>query len=472
MRYLILIVLSIGLLSEVIAQSTLNDGDIAFTRIGMANEQFSFVFLADVASGTVIYLTDEAWNGTGFNTNETTIKFTATSAISAGEECHINPDIEPMGITFTSGNTLATISSVGAFPPFPDKNMLGSAGDNLFAYQIVSGSVSVIAGVHANSGDSNTSGKAWNSESSTAKTLIPTGKTDGANGFVGLFPSGENGEVDNARYKSGSTHSGDKATVLAALMDWNNWEFSNSNGGFTPSATAFNISGGAPSSVEVAATVFLEGAYNGANLNTSLNTGIPTTQPYTNNGHTGGETAGSIPANAVDWVLVELREAASAAAALSSTKVGSAAGFLMNDGSIKATNGTANLTVSLTGNSGSDFYVVIYHRNHLPVMSAHAISESSSVYTIDFTSALGNTYLGATGLASLSGGRFGMLAGDADGDGDVDASDLTTWRAQNGGTFTYNSTNGDFNLDGVINAVDRNDFQQKNESKTSQVPTT
>ncbi|GAB5526555.1 MAG: hypothetical protein Roseis2KO_44270 [Roseivirga sp.] len=224
-----------------------------------------------------------------------------------------------------------------------------------------------------------------------------------------------------------------------------------------------------PNMANVAATVFLEGAYNGVDLSKHINGSIPLTQPYAINGHTGG-TAGSIPANAVDWVLVELREAASAAAALSTTKVGSAAGFLMNDGTIKATDGNSNLTVSLSGNTGSDFFVVIYHRNHLPVMSANAISESSSAYTVDFTSTSANTYQGTASLASLSGSKFGMLAGDADGDGDVDATDLTTWRNQNGITFSYNNTNGDFNLDGVINAVDRNHFQQKNTSKTSQVP--
>lgn len=224
-----------------------------------------------------------------------------------------------------------------------------------------------------------------------------------------------------------------------------------------------------PNMAVVAATVFLEGAYNGVDLSKGINGNIPLTQPYAINGHTGG-TAGSIPANAVDWVLVELREAASASTALSSTKVGSAAGFLMNDGSIKATDGSSNLTIALSGNTGSDFFVVIYHRNHLPIMSANAISASGSVYAIDFTSVAANTYEGATGLASLSGSKFGMLAGDADGDGDVDATDLTTWRSQNGTAFSYNSTNGDFNLDGVINAVDRNDFHQKNSPKTSQVP--
>ncbi len=218
-------------------------------------------------------------------------------------------------------------------------------------------------------------------------------------------------------------------------------------------------------------SVYLEGAYNGANLSTTINSSIPLNQPYTHNGHSGG-TATAIPAGAVDWVLVELREAASAATALASTKVGSAAGFLMSDGSIKAVDGTSNLTVSLSGNTGASFYVVIYHRNHLPVMSANPVGNVSNLYSIDFTTLATNTYLGATTLSGLTGGKLGMIAGDVDGDGDVDGTDLTSWRSQNGAVFVYNSTNGDLNLDGVINAVDRNAFQQKNDTKTSQVPTT
>lgn len=229
--------------------------------------------------------------------------------------------------------------------------------------------------------------------------------------------------------------------------------------------------GSAPTSVLVAATVFLEGAYNGINMNTTINGSIPTTQPYSINGHSGG-TAGSIPAGAVDWVLVELREAGSAATALNATKKGSTAGFLMSDGTIKATDGTSNLTVNLSGNSGTDYFVVVYHRNHLPIMSAVAVAGSSGTLTINFTSASANTYQTITALTTLSTGKFAMPAGDADGDGDVDATDLATWQGQNGAVFSYNSTNGDFNLDGEINAVDRNDFQQKNASKTSQVPGT
>lgn len=234
-------------------------------------------------------------------------------------------------------------------------------------------------------------------------------------------------------------------------------------------------SGGAsvPTSATIAASVFLEGAYNGTNLNTTINSSIPSAQPYsgaTYNNHAGTENA-SAPATAVDWVLVELREAGSAAAAANSTKVGSAAGFLMSDGTIKATDGTSDLTVSLSGNTGADFYVVVYHRNHLPIMSANAISESSGTYSIDFTSNSANTYQTTTALASLSGSKFGMPSGDIDQDGDVDATDLSTWRTNNGGTFSYSGSGAsDLNLDGVVNAVDRNDFHQKNTSKSRQVP--
>jgi hypothetical protein len=224
--------------------------------------------------------------------------------------------------------------------------------------------------------------------------------------------------------------------------------------------------------ISLGATVFLEGAYNGTDLNTSINSSIPAQQPYDGvNGHSQSTNVTSIPNDAVDWVLVELREANSAADANNASKVGSAAGFLMNDGTIKATDGTSDLTVSLSGNTGAAFYIVIYHRNHLPIMSANAVSESGGTYTIDFTSNSANTYQTTTALVSLSGGKFGMPAGDIDQDGDIDATDLSTWRTNNGVGFNYSGNGGaDINLDGVINAVDRNDYHQRNTGKSTQVP--
>lgn len=210
--------------------------------------------------------------------------------------------------------------------------------------------------------------------------------------------------------------------------------------------------------------VFLEGSLDVTTMITTLraNNSLPTVQPYSN---ATSETSSSIPATAVDWIEIELRTGTAA-----NTKVGTnRAGILKSDGTVVDKDGNA---FTMSQADGTAYYIVIHHRNHLSIMSASAVSLSSGAYTIDFTSASATTHQGTTGLASLSGGKFGMLAGDADGDGDVDATDLTTWRAQNGDPFIYNSTNADFNLDGEINAVDRNDFQQKNNMKSSQVPTT
>ncbi|MFY0591806.1 hypothetical protein [Roseivirga sp.] len=288
---------------------------------------------------------------------------------------------------------------------------------------------------------------------------LPTSATI-ANGETLTIPAGTAIHATPGTYGAGQVFNAGPYTAIIA------------NSAFDGTAATMIATTSAPSSATVASTVFLEGAFNGTNLNTALNSSIPTTQPYSINGHSGG-SAGSIPAGAVDWVLVELREASSAALALNSTKVGSVAGFLMNDGTIKASDGTSDLTVPLTGNAGADFYVVVYHRNHLPIMSANAISESGGSYTIDFTTNSANTYQTTTALVSLAGSKFGMPAGDSNGDGSINTTDLGTWRTNNGAVYSYSGSGlVDFNLDGEINAVDRNDFQQKNTSKTRQVPTT
>ena len=104
-------------------------------------------------------------------------------------------------------------------------------------------------------------------------------------------------------------------------------------------------------------------------------------------------------------------------------------------------------------------------------MSNVAVAPINGVYTFDFTTAVNQAFnSGSVSIGSVAA----MISGDADGDGDVDATDLSSWQSQNGGQFTYSTTKADFNLDGVINAIDRNLFQKANQSanRTSQVPTT
>ncbi|MCE7993638.1 MAG: hypothetical protein HEP71_16760 [Roseivirga sp.] len=455
------------------SQSTLTTGDVAFLAFNLdGSDEFSFVLLTDVDNGTVIKITDHGWDDTnGFGTpsggGDGVLTWTASSNLTAGTVVSVT------GSVTRTVNT-GSISGTGV--------VLSLIGDQLFAYQGTFASPTFLAGMHSDefaavlSGATiSTTNANWSGDdhADNETSALPDVLTTGVNAIRLYDPTQTSGssaaEVDNWIYV-GTTTTGTKTELLAAINDLDNWDSDNLTSFGTYSGT-FTVNSSAPTSATIAATVFIEGAYNGTGLSTTLNAGLPLAQPYSNNGHAAGETAGAIPAGAVDWVLVELREAGSAAAALNATKVGSAAGFLMNDGSVKSTDGTSNLTVSLSGNTGADFFVVIYHRNHLPIMSANAISESSSLYTIDFTSSSATTYQTTSALVSLSGGKFGMPAGDADGDGDVDATDLTTWRTNNGVSFSYSGSGvADFNLDGVINAIDRNELHQKNLSKTSQVP--
>ena len=67
---------------------------------------------------------------------------------------------------------------------------------------------------------------------------------------------------------------------------------------------------------------------------------------------------------------------------------------------------------------------------------------------------------------------FAMAAGNADNtDNTIDSDDLSSWRLSNGISFDY-ASNGlkDLNLDGVINAFDRNLYWKTNSGKSSQVP--
>ncbi|MFZ1289031.1 MAG: hypothetical protein WAR79_03015 [Melioribacteraceae bacterium] len=118
--------------------------------------------------------------------------------------------------------------------------------------------------------------------------------------------------------------------------------------------------------------VFLEGSYNSNNMNTNINGNIPTAQPYNVApwNYLGTETA-SINSNPdiVDWVLVELRTGASPATA--TTIVATKAGLLKSDGTIVDSDGFTNINFNVAAGS---YYIVIYHRNHLPIMSPTSIS--------------------------------------------------------------------------------------------------
>jgi hypothetical protein len=151
--------------------------------------------------------------------------------------------------------------------------------------------------------------------------------------------------------------------------------------------------------------VMLQGPYNTETslMKTDLYTAgqIPADQPFNIApwSYSGSESA-SPPATAVDWVLVELRSGTGGG-----TMIGRCAALLNN-------NGTVSITIDDVTfpevHSGESYYIVIWHRNHMPVMSATA--QTVPVTSYDFT-VLANLY-GTNPAINLDGSVYGMIAGD------------------------------------------------------------
>ena len=107
--------------------------------------------------------------------------------------------------------------------------------------------------------------------------------------------------------------------------------------------------------------VFLQGPFNGTEMNTTLRTNgiVPLSQPYSSS-YTGTESVSSIPADVVDWVLVQLRNP-------TTTVIAERAAFFKKDGTVVDLDGTS--PVSFENVVAGKYYIAIRHRNHLGVMT-------------------------------------------------------------------------------------------------------
>ena len=218
-------------------------------------------------------------------------------------------------------------------------------------------------------------------------------------------------------------------------------------------------------------TIFLEGAYNGSMMYTSLNEDelIPVLQPYNVDPwfYDGPENVTSIPNNEiVDWVLVDFRDAPSVASAASSTMVHRQAAFMLNDGSVVGLDGISG--IQFQHNFSDQMYAVVWHRNHLGVLSANALSGFGGIYNYDFSSGENQAYTGG-GVAhkEITTGVWGMISGDGNCDGQIDLLDLLDIWAIHAGESFYQY--GDYNLDGVADNKDKNDLLIPNLGFESQV---
>jgi CSLREA domain-containing protein len=205
--------------------------------------------------------------------------------------------------------------------------------------------------------------------------------------------------------------------------------------------------------------VFLEGSYAGSGSMATppgFHNSIPTVQPYSHPffdgtmvDYDGTEVAPSLGANLVDWVVVELRDAA-----LPSVAVARRAAFVRENGGLVDLDGSAPLPIYGVG--PDDYYVVVCHRNHLCAMS-ELVDFSSGTGVFDFTTSPGYT----TGpraqkvLETSPSAVYGLFAGNANADRDVQALDFNSYLEETlAGVTGYSRS--DFNMDGNVQALDFN----------------
>lgn len=205
--------------------------------------------------------------------------------------------------------------------------------------------------------------------------------------------------------------------------------------------------------LQVSLTAILEGPYDGTDMS-GVNITVPSSQPYNTaafGNYAGTETNNSMPANVVDWVLIELRSGASAANA--TTVEFTQAALLLADGSIVSADGSSLPEFELT--TEGTYYVGIRHRNHLGAYSATALADNgASAFSYNFSTG------GAIGTDPMydyngNGTLYVLYGGWADNTTNsvIDSGDNAAVYNDRNTSSTYSDT--DVTMDGFINAADR-----------------
>lgn len=200
------------------------------------------------------------------------------------------------------------------------------------------------------------------------------------------------------------------------------------------------------SSVEL--KVFLEGPFDETSgaMRTDLLTHhlLPNHHPYNNAPFfcPTTDTLTTLPNQMVDWILVEVRTDS-----MNSTRVEQKAALLLSDGRITDLDGISPIQFNLE--KGGDYYFVIRHRNHLDIMTATAISQSTTM-SYDFTMSMEMAY-GNFQLKEI-GGYMAMYSGDITQDLVIQNTDFGAWSILPAQLFMYSQA--DLNLDGAVQTTD------------------
>ncbi len=195
--------------------------------------------------------------------------------------------------------------------------------------------------------------------------------------------------------------------------------------------------------------VALEGFYNSTTNEMSTNlinaVGFPVNQPYNIApfNYAGAESIGNVPADTVDWLLIELRQAEDFTQVVERQAV-----LLRKDGLIMQTDGTPG--VAFNNVPTGTYHLAIFHRNHLGILSSIPVVLDNATYIYDFTQADWKAY-GDSQLKFVDG-IYTMYAGDYNGDNIINNEDYNYYKLNIGSNIGY--AKADLNADGNSNSQD------------------
>ncbi|MDR3668676.1 MAG: choice-of-anchor Q domain-containing protein [Ignavibacteriaceae bacterium] len=193
--------------------------------------------------------------------------------------------------------------------------------------------------------------------------------------------------------------------------------------------------------------VLLEGMFNDGKMSTFYNSNkmISLSQPYNSSpwNYTGSESVAKIPANVVDWILVEVRTSNG-----NYSIVTSRAGFLKSDGIIVDLDGVSPL--NFKNISSGYYYIVIKYVNAIETWSKNGGELfANTTVNFDFTSAQSQAF--GNNLV-LVDSKWCIYSGDINQNGSVDKDDYNTIDDDNY-NFNYHVAK-DLNGDGMIDLSD------------------
>ena len=207
----------------------------------------------------------------------------------------------------------------------------------------------------------------------------------------------------------------------------------------------------------------------------------------------------AVPADVVDWVLLELRSTAAGGDASAATDVvARKPAFLLSNGRVVDAARYAEQIMQaptllcaavgletteancpdvgfaqLEEAEDEDIYLVARHRNHLDIISANNISaqadtnRNADIYSHDFS--VGNSaFNGVSALKSKDNDIHVLYGGDVDRDGVINITDYTIGAAGSIGISAYHA--GDTNFSSIVTPADYSDIISNNLTQSSQVP--